>query len=1087
MKEIIINVDSYNENSIKTIEGDNLSEVYKIYICKNKRRIDLTNKIAIMAYVNEYGNKKSNILALNITNASQGEIELPITNVISSENGVYACQIAIYGENNSLEQTAPFSLIVENNIFSKISNSAINSSDFHILSEAIKTTNSYAKKLKEGTENIELQYAKKLNEKLDKDGIVTMANMGQDVKEAMTGGSVAVVGKDAVDTINLRDKAVTKEKISEDLLETIKNIDVINNSFNKVSLELNFFNVDLKNGAEWLKNNLIIREGNTGAYTKINYNSTSKCEIDQSLYFIAIVERSEQLGSLGFNLKAKRNNSLVAIPLIETKVNFLSNTNKILYINKFNVLKGDSDFNPSIVFTNDSPADKDVTYSFERIALLKELDFELKEMNTKFEEINNKFKETSNNFKDLKNNFSIISEKNNDLEEEVFKKNIYHNFSNISNEKVEVLNGATKINNSSFEIPKGSTGENSYIGADLYLTGSNPRKVRIYSVLNISDLTTFKKEDVKFDIFIPKKEGGYDNITPNTNYQKINENVCIIYCDYDYLGSEEYLKTRIQLKSSKITSSNTIIYSGGFCYSFEKSNDGTINKAFTDSIQVMINKSIEKIKFPEIQTPKKELLFNGMNSKFNSITKTIVDNDVLFEIIENYNTTFRVFGVKEEKEYLLPLINLSTGTTSKEAVYCTKYKVVSDGFSEFRFERNPNSSEYGELIAYLLPSCNDTPVESIGDYNNYIDKEKIKNIVKTCPNISTYGVRNGKILGTRKRDGMVEVLESDSYFNTFNKVGVLPNATDHPSHVEICGDNSVILISRTGQVFRTEDLINYTQVLDIRDNIYAWGGFTQLDSYNNIVLLSEYRLPAKHHLPWAETNGGGKLYLSEDFGKTFKAIFDIPINYADGGLGTHIHAIKYDPYENIIWLVTGDGVNHQMIWYSLDKGENWYKSVDFKQSVIQMTAIYPLRNCVLFASDGRLVSVARYNRPKCGTMAGIKMNFDCPIILAEGWGKAGNTNVPVGSRGAIDYKNSKVYFGFLGAPYIHTENTYGILKNGEIFATDGYTTELVFKNDTQVDYGVIAVYEDFSNNKAIGKLGREGKFVEINTDIWYKN
>ncbi|HFD0307744.1 TPA: BppU family phage baseplate upper protein, partial [Clostridium perfringens] len=109
MKEIIVNVDNYNENSIKTIEGDNLSEVYKIYICKNKRRIDLTNKIAIMAYVNEYGNKKSNILALNITNASQGEIELPITNVISSENGVYACQVAIYGENNSLEQTAPFS------------------------------------------------------------------------------------------------------------------------------------------------------------------------------------------------------------------------------------------------------------------------------------------------------------------------------------------------------------------------------------------------------------------------------------------------------------------------------------------------------------------------------------------------------------------------------------------------------------------------------------------------------------------------------------------------------------------------------------------------------------------------------------------------------------------------------------------------------------------------------------------------------------------------------------------------------------------------------------------------------------------
>ncbi|MDU3334623.1 MAG: hypothetical protein E7F09_13680, partial [Clostridium perfringens] len=65
MKEIIINVDSYNENSIRTVEGDNLSEVYKIYILKNKRRIDLTNKIAVMAYVDEYGSKRSNILNLN--------------------------------------------------------------------------------------------------------------------------------------------------------------------------------------------------------------------------------------------------------------------------------------------------------------------------------------------------------------------------------------------------------------------------------------------------------------------------------------------------------------------------------------------------------------------------------------------------------------------------------------------------------------------------------------------------------------------------------------------------------------------------------------------------------------------------------------------------------------------------------------------------------------------------------------------------------------------------------------------------------------------------------------------------------------
>lgn len=48
--------------------------------------------------------------------------------------------------------------------------------------------------------------------KLDKNGIVSMANMGQDVKEAMTGGNVAVVGKNAVLKENIVNGQVTSEK-----------------------------------------------------------------------------------------------------------------------------------------------------------------------------------------------------------------------------------------------------------------------------------------------------------------------------------------------------------------------------------------------------------------------------------------------------------------------------------------------------------------------------------------------------------------------------------------------------------------------------------------------------------------------------------------------------------------------------------------------------------------------------------------------------------------------------------------------------------------------------------------------------------
>jgi hypothetical protein len=52
---------------------------------------------------------------------------------------------------------------------------------------------------------VETQLAQKLNQ----DDVLSMANMGQDIKEAMTGGSVAVVGKGAVLTENILPKQVT--------------------------------------------------------------------------------------------------------------------------------------------------------------------------------------------------------------------------------------------------------------------------------------------------------------------------------------------------------------------------------------------------------------------------------------------------------------------------------------------------------------------------------------------------------------------------------------------------------------------------------------------------------------------------------------------------------------------------------------------------------------------------------------------------------------------------------------------------------------------------------------------------------------
>ena len=56
-----------------------------------------------------------------------------------------------------------------------------------------------AKDVKGAVNEVAAQYKDIVNNKADKNSIFTMANMGQDVKEAMTGGSVAVVGNNCID------------------------------------------------------------------------------------------------------------------------------------------------------------------------------------------------------------------------------------------------------------------------------------------------------------------------------------------------------------------------------------------------------------------------------------------------------------------------------------------------------------------------------------------------------------------------------------------------------------------------------------------------------------------------------------------------------------------------------------------------------------------------------------------------------------------------------------------------------------------------------------------------------------------------
>lgn len=63
--------------------------------------------------------------------------------------------------------------------------------------------------------------------KADKNQVFSMVNMGQDVKEAMTGGSVAVVGDNTILENNIVDGQITQRKLGKDVLK-LKEVNLIN-------------------------------------------------------------------------------------------------------------------------------------------------------------------------------------------------------------------------------------------------------------------------------------------------------------------------------------------------------------------------------------------------------------------------------------------------------------------------------------------------------------------------------------------------------------------------------------------------------------------------------------------------------------------------------------------------------------------------------------------------------------------------------------------------------------------------------------------------------------------------------------------
>lgn len=223
MKEIFINVDAYNSDGIKTIQGNNNAEVYKIYVLFNKRRIDLNGKTVKMAYLRT-GTVEGDVINLEVTNAQEGEITLQITNAISKKDGVYSCQLAICDAVSGFkEHTATFGLTVEANIFNKIADEIADNKDLtyieRILEEAINTS-------EELKSNIPV--ARQLNSDLENQNRILNENMDRanEVNKTLitTTEQSKVAATDAIEKKSQLENSITKAKEFIDGLDGSQNI-----------------------------------------------------------------------------------------------------------------------------------------------------------------------------------------------------------------------------------------------------------------------------------------------------------------------------------------------------------------------------------------------------------------------------------------------------------------------------------------------------------------------------------------------------------------------------------------------------------------------------------------------------------------------------------------------------------------------------------------------------------------------------------------------------------------------------------------------------------------------------------------------
>ncbi|MDZ4992649.1 DUF2479 domain-containing protein [Clostridium perfringens] len=215
MKKIIIDINNRSSDFITAVEDDNNSDVYKIILTENNEAIDLTDKTVRMAYILDCTTERD-IIDLNITNPTEGEITLVITETLTRKEGNYSCQLLILGANDYRKHSNFFKLYIGENIFSLMASDIISKPTFSLLQELLKKAETLNTEL---TSNV--NSADKLNSSINKNIVIA---------DKLTNSLIDKLQEATKVEGNLEKSILQASSKEESLKESISEVNTINSS-----------------------------------------------------------------------------------------------------------------------------------------------------------------------------------------------------------------------------------------------------------------------------------------------------------------------------------------------------------------------------------------------------------------------------------------------------------------------------------------------------------------------------------------------------------------------------------------------------------------------------------------------------------------------------------------------------------------------------------------------------------------------------------------------------------------------------------------------------------------------------------------